>query len=339
MSDTRDSNVEFKAGLFLLVGLAVVGGMIVYFGGLGQAFGKSYRVTVELPDASGLLKDSSVLLAGARIGKVATAPKILFQPSLLSTGAGVEVTLEIDEGIRIPAGSEIQVGSAGLLGDRFVAVRPPAGFDGKSFIEPGAKLAGTSATSLEDLQREGAQLIVELRGAVSKINTSLGRIESEFLGNETIGDLKQVFANIKNTSESFAAVSSKITGLVDGAGEALVKASTAIESVSGTLAKGGETMENANKAAEDLRAAIADVRKFVATAQGIADRGASGGGLLNTVLNDRKLAADLSALAGNLRKHGLLFYRDSAEPDPAAPGGVPAPPRAPASRPPAGRPR
>jgi len=313
MNDTQDSSVEWKVGLFVLTGLAVVIGMAVYFGGMMTLFSKSYRITVELPDASGLLKDSSVLLAGARIGKVAEPPKILFRPLLLSSGSGVEVTLQIDEGIRIPTGSEIQVGSSGLLGDRFVAVRPPAAFDGTTFIEPGARLAGTSATSLEDLQREGAKLISDLRTAVSTINVSLGRLESEFLGNETIGDLKQVFENIKNTSESFAAVSAKITGLVDGAGQALDKATTAIESVSGTLAKGGETMENANKASQDLRGAISDSRKLIATAQQIADRGASGSGLLGTLLNDRKLSADLAALATNLRKHGLLFYRDSAD--------------------------
>ena len=83
MNENRESATEIKVGLFVLVGLAVVGTMVLYFGGVGDAFRKSYRITVELPDASGLLKDSSVLLAGARIGKVATAPAILLRPELL----------------------------------------------------------------------------------------------------------------------------------------------------------------------------------------------------------------------------------------------------------------
>jgi len=330
MSDRTAENregLELKVGIFVLTGLAAIAVMVVYFGALGDTFRKSYLLTVELPDASGLLKDSEVLLAGARIGKVSESPKILLKPKVLEAGSGVEVALRIREDIRIPAGSSFLVGSSGLLGDRFVAVRPPPEFDGAAFIEPGTRLAGTTEKSLQDLQREGGELILELREAVSKINSAVGRVESEFLGNETIGDLKQVFANIKNTSESFAEVSAKITHLIDGAGEAIDKASSAIETVSGTLAKGGETLENASKASEELRVGIADARRLVGSVQKAVDRGTEGDGLISSLLNDRKLASDLSALVRNLKEHGLLFYRDAPEESRTAPREGPPPTR------------
>ena len=81
-----------------------------------------YRLVVDLPDANGLLKDSEVLLAGARVGFVADKP-------VLSSSLGtVRVTVKIDEKIKIPIGSTFKVDSSGLLGDKFVAVQMPIGF-------------------------------------------------------------------------------------------------------------------------------------------------------------------------------------------------------------------
>jgi hypothetical protein len=37
-----------------------------------------------------------------------------------------------------------------------------------------------------------------------------------------------------------------------------------------------------------------------------------GKGLLATLLTNQEMANDLRALVGNLRAHGILFYRDSA---------------------------
>ena len=61
-----------------------------------------------------LLKGSDVLLAGARIGKVAGGPR------LVREGDGVAVPLKIYDYVKVPEGTKFTVGSSGLLGDRFV---------------------------------------------------------------------------------------------------------------------------------------------------------------------------------------------------------------------------
>lgn len=57
----------------------------------------------------------------------------------------------------------------------------------------------------------------------------------------------------------------------------------------------------------DLQAAAADARKILAAAR-------SGSGPLPMMLNDRKTADDLRALISNLRRHGVLWYKDAPQP-------------------------
>ena len=69
---TERKGIEVYVGLFLFVGMATIAAMVVVFGRVGEGFQKTYPLVVEFPNASGLIKDSYVLMSGAQIGKVAT---------------------------------------------------------------------------------------------------------------------------------------------------------------------------------------------------------------------------------------------------------------------------
>src|SRR5881275_3186568 len=117
----QDRGLELKVGIFVAIGLAMLAALVVQFGRLGEGFKTYYSITVQFPDASGLLNGSDVLLAGAKIGAVSGGPK------LVREGNGVAVPLKIYDYVKIPEGSKFTVGSSGLLGDRFVSVTLPPG--------------------------------------------------------------------------------------------------------------------------------------------------------------------------------------------------------------------
>src|SRR5207237_10422315 len=134
-------------------------------GRLGEGFKTYYPLTIRFTDASGLLKGSDVLLAGAKIGKVAAGPRMVRE------GNGVDVPLKIYDYIKVPDGSKFTVGSSGLLGDRFVNVTMPSG-QPKPYIAPNSYISGARETGIDDLTREGGALVGDLRGAVQKIDTA-----------------------------------------------------------------------------------------------------------------------------------------------------------------------
>src|SRR3954468_10315884 len=121
MAQQDERGLAFKVGVFVFMGLAMLGALVVQFGRVGEGFKTYYPLTVKFADASGLLKGSDVLLAGAKIGRVAGGPH------LVGEGNGVLVPLRIYDYVKIPVGSKFAVGSSGLLGDRFVTVTMPPG--------------------------------------------------------------------------------------------------------------------------------------------------------------------------------------------------------------------
>lgn len=256
---TRDSSIETKVGLFVLIGLSVVAATVVYFGRLGQGLQEFYEVQVDFPNASGLLSGSDVLLGGARIGYVSQSPQVL--PDM----QGVAVKLKIREEVTVPSASRFIIGSSGLLGNRFVDVIVDPGTDLAVRLEPGSVVKGERESGIEDLTRQGSELLADARKAVAKVNTALERLDQTALSKDSLEDLRQAIANIKQGSSGFAGI---------------------------------------GQATEDLGQTAAEARKVVTSIR-------TGPGVLPTLLNDKQSANDLRAILSNVRRHGVLWYKDS----------------------------
>src|SRR5881397_1095917 len=288
----HERGLEFKVGIFVFVGLILLGALLVQFGRLGEGFKTYYTLTVRFSDASGLLNGTDVLLAGARIGKVAGGPK------LLKEGDSVAVPLKIYDYIKIPEGTKFTVGSSGLLGDRFVNVTMPPG-QPKAYLPPNAYVSGARETGIDDLTREGGALVNDLRGTVQKIDTTVNRLNQDTLSSANMENLKSSMEHLNQATGSLAESSKKLDGVIEQA---------------------DSTMASAKEAADNLQNTITDARRVVRSAT-------QGKGLVATLLNDQQLANDLHALITNLRTHGVLFYRDTASATQTKPPDQTKPPR------------
>lgn len=280
----QERGLEFKVGAFVFVGLALLAALVVQFGRIGEGFKTYYPLTVRFGDASGLLKGSDVLLAGAKIGRVSGGPR------LVREGNGVEVPLRIYDYVKIPAGSKFSVGSSGLLGDRFVNVAMPPGRP-TSFVAKNATLDGTRETGMDDLTREGGALVGDLRATVQNINTTITRLNQDALSQGNMQNLKGTFDHLNEATTSLSESSKKLDGVIQ---------------------KADGAMSSMGQDADDLRLVIADARKTVQSATQVFREAREGKGLLPSLLSNQDLANDLRALISNLRAHGVLFYRDSA---------------------------
>ena len=283
-TNQAEKTLELKVGAFVVVGLAVLAALVVQFGRVGEGFKTYYGLTVRFPDASGLLKGSDVLLAGAKIGRVSGGLR------LARSGQGVDVPLRIFDYVRVPAGSKFSVGSSGLLGDRFVAVTMPQG-EPTEFVAKNAMIEGTRETGLDDLTREGGFVMSDLRTALQNVNATVSRLNDQALSAENMQNLKASVEHLNATTAALAESSKKIDGVLE---------------------KADATMGSAKKAADDVQAAMIDARKTIQAATQVMQEATHGKGLLAALLTNQELAKDLHALISNLRAHGILFYRDSA---------------------------
>lgn len=228
----QQKNLELKVGLFVLLGLISVGVLIVSFGRFGELFQKSYQLTVQFENTDGVIKNSQVLYRGARVGTVSTAPQIA------DKGKHVNLGIKVNKNVLIDRASTFEVGSYGLLGDRFIDVQPPEEASGEYFAD-GDVVVGSKAAGLGDLTK--------------KLNGMLKDLEE------------------KGVMEDFASITTSAKGIT-------------------------EKLDNILGVAEEGR------------------------GPVYTLLNDKETAAEIKdmiqefkQLGENLRKRGILFYKDLSE--------------------------
>ena len=328
---------ELLVGLFLLVGLAMVGAIILQFGRVNELFRDSYTLTLAFPNAPGIKKGSPVYLGGSRIGKVKDKP--LLEPD----SSGVTLQIEVFGDKRIPKNSTFLVGTNGLMGDALIDIKihqkedgSPItdfyAFDHEAIIE-GAREGGLgglqdSAASaakkvdvaLDDVKlaltdvraamkkiNEGAlsdQVIKDFKESMEHLNKTMTRVDEKVLGEENAANLKAAISDIRDAAGSFKKSASnlevttgKLTPMIDKLDPAIAKADT-------VMTRADEALTSVKKAADEL----ASVGRTLRT----------GNGLMAALMNDAELKKEFGSLISNLKERGILRYKDLSDEAPAA---------------------
>jgi phospholipid/cholesterol/gamma-HCH transport system substrate-binding protein len=291
---------QLRVGFFVAIGLLAIGLMVVYFGRFGESFHGHYRIRVEYPNASGIFKGASVLLAGAKIGTVEHNPVIL--PNM----DGVYVTLKIYKEVSIPSAAQFTIGSSGLLGDRFVQI--VLGKDAKSSppLQADAVVKGKSESGFSEVTEHAGVLLADIQEAVGNINKVAQKLNNDVFKEATIANLDTTLSNLKESSSSFVEASKKVDGVVKKAEGAIETGRETFASAKETFASAKETFASAKVAADELKKTMVDIRSVVQQAR-------QGRGALSVLLSDREMAENLKALVANLRRHGILWYRDRSQ--------------------------
>ncbi len=280
----QEKATQLRVGIFMAIGLSAVALMVVYFGRFGDGLRGFYNIRVEFPNASGLFKGASVLLAGAKVGILESSPQIL--PDM----NGVYLNLKIYDDVKIPSKSVFTIGSSGLLGDKFIQIDLEKDSKGSDPIVPGAIIKGRGDTGgFGEIMEKAPAMMAKVQDAVDNINAVAAKLNSDVFKDSTLANLNATMQNLKDTSASFAEASKKIDGVV-------TKAEGAIDS-------GKETMVSAKDAADELKKTIVDIR-------GIIQQTKQGRGALGALLVDKEMADNLKALVANMRRNGILWYKD-----------------------------
>lgn len=320
-----EKRTELFVGLFLLIGLVLLGGLILQFARFKERFGGHYTITVVFDDASGLIKGSEVRMGGAKIGQVAALPE-------LNEAVQVEVEIAVTQGIRIPAGASFQINSATLLGDKLVIVIPPVEKTGK-FIEPGSRHLGAGPTGLDALQnnaeivsrdvvrilKEAETTLAKVDGAVEEIQSAskqlgeaVGKINRSVLAENNLARFDKTMANLSDVSDQWKQTSAKLD-------PALAEARAAIASVKTAAARAEKTLTNADTALASIKPAADQISAAAGKAGTTLDRMNRGEGMLGAFASDNDVALDFKAFMKNLRRNGILLYQDSKTEPPAKP--------------------
>lgn len=137
-----NSRIEIVVGLFLVIGFMAFGWLALQLGEVSWLAGaKTYILTAEFNNVSGVKSGADVQISGVTVGKVR-------QLSLNKQRQAV-VGMQIERGIKIPVDSVASVKSQGIIGDKYIQIT--LGGD-EAIYKPGEAIVDTeSAVDLESL--------------------------------------------------------------------------------------------------------------------------------------------------------------------------------------------
>lgn len=125
--------METTVGIFLAIGLVLIGYMTVNLGHVSLLGDDTYPLSAHFSTVTGLREGSSVYMLGIEIGKVKRL--IMDQESQQAT-----VEIRIQKGVRIYDDAIAYIKTEGLLGDMYLSIDPGGG--GK-LLSPGGTITET----------------------------------------------------------------------------------------------------------------------------------------------------------------------------------------------------
>ena len=101
---------------------------------------------------------------------------------------------------------------------------------------------------------------------------------------------------MKTSAAGFAQTSKDLDAVVAKTSEAVDATKTTLKTVDGV--------------AGDVRLALGDFRKVADSANTLVKKATAGDGTLGMLISDKQTAENLKTLIGNMRRSGVLFYKD-----------------------------
>ncbi|MCX6825969.1 MAG: MlaD family protein [candidate division Zixibacteria bacterium] len=274
-------NIEFRVGFVVIFALVIFVGTVIWI--QGYRFGKNnYRVSVLFDEVGSLAKGDPVMVSGIKKGKV----KDLF---LIEDGVKVDIILSKD--VILKEDAIISVKNIGLMGERFLAVKP-----GKSarVMDLSVPIRGNYDTGIPEAMGMMGDMIDELRNLVHSLKNSIA-------SDENLAKFTRIVSNFEELSKSLAAYVNRNDNKLDETAENFLKASAELRKLAvGNAGRIDSVIARVDGSSKKLESLTNDLSNVALSAREFADKLNKGDGTLQMLVNDRRLYDDLRRTAGNI---------------------------------------
>lgn len=330
MGSPKKSHALSKAGAFVFFALLLGGVLIVQFGRFGQRFASSYALFVSFPNAAGIIKNSDVRLRGAKIGRVASSPRLVQKANQSS----ILLELRIDKGVRIARGARFQIASSGIVGDKFVDVEVTRS-DGGNYYTAGEHIEGVKTGGLDAIgvqaeaiaQQLGETLegsrsvfarmekaLQNIDGLASDFRTTLSIFNTRLLREDNLKAFDQTLADLSLTTQGLRDSLNVLQPAIERLPQTMAaleltnqkvhiffsQANQTLHLLEPSLKKAPQTLDSLTQASRQLGRVASRLNR----PKGVID-----------LLGEPQISSDIKIFLRNLRRYGILGYRDDASPE------------------------
>lgn len=337
----REQRTELMVGIFIFFGLLFLTWMIVFFGDKSEHYDSVYTIEIAFEDASGVGKGTPVQLAGAPVGRVSAAPKL--EAGIMPK---IRVPVEINGNRQLPTDAVFQIESATVLGDKVITIQIPENHSSE-LLTQGDVVAGSGAGGFDALQKDIVAIAGDARFLMSSARISLNKFDSAMddvrllttelnqavtqlnsgvLTDRNIATFERTLTNIEDASLGARNATSELAPVLAEARTTMTNINSLAQKAEGTfetldreLANVGPALQEAPRTMQSIRrtvdqagGVVAEVEKTFAKANDALDSLSGDSGLLGTLTSDEGIGTDTKTFVRNLRRYGILGYKDEA---------------------------
>jgi phospholipid/cholesterol/gamma-HCH transport system substrate-binding protein len=315
MAGKRD---QVFVGLFVIVAAAVLIGMVFAISGV---FGRSEKTFhAYFPFAGGLEQGATVRYAGGP--KVGRVDKLAIDPK---NPAQIDVVFSVETDLPVKTDSHARIMSLSPLGDNHLEI-----FSGsaQAALAPSGSLLQSDpyvdfnalTAQINDLAPQAKQLIQSLNDRATELKVTVARV-NDLLNDRNRENLSATLANtrglieenrpeIKATLQHLNAASQKIEPLIQDLHKTSLEANKALDHIDELLGD--------NRA--DIRAAVIDLRKSLATLTDITSRvdqtlDVNSENIDELLENFRQISQNLKEFTDTIKKRPYTLIRATNPPD------------------------
>jgi phospholipid/cholesterol/gamma-HCH transport system substrate-binding protein len=244
-------NTEVKVGIFVIVGLLLLG-VTVYYVGSEQWGSHVTAYKTYLRYAGGIGAGSEVLFGGIAVGRVKTVRAWDKDPTR------IEILLDVKVGTPINRKSVASLGAVSLMASPAVSIT--TGAQDAERLQPGEAIASQETVSIDDMTRKLAgiadsaeALIVQVQGELKEVAGPAKVLLANL--NDATGPVNraQIAAILSQVDNVLAKETPKLDQITDQVLQVTRDADAAIGKVGPLLQHTDATVANVNQTVEQLR--------------------------------------------------------------------------------------
>ncbi len=184
--------LEVKVGAFIVLGLALLIFFVFAIGDLSTAFQPGYRLRILFDSANGITDGSPVQYAGVEVGKV-QAVHIIYPKN--QTSPKVALSIRLPSSIQVRADDEASISTFGLLGEKFLEIRPGPGQG--MMLQREGELVGKPPVSTERIMERSNEVLDEFKKTLEGLNSLVADPEARIYLKETLQEARDATRNWK----------------------------------------------------------------------------------------------------------------------------------------------
>jgi ABC-type transporter Mla subunit MlaD len=286
------SRLEWKVGLFVLVGLTLLAALLLEFSKGNTFLRPTYRILLHSQNVGGLKPRAVVLMSGVQVGTVSGI-------ELADDGRSVTITLRIYSRYPVHRDAKFVIEQSGFLGDQFVAILPT--LNAAARFSDGGEAAAEAPFNLQEVARSAAGFIKRIDETARRLNDVIAEVRRLVLNDQTLTNVSASAMNLRTVSEEALTMINNINSLVATNGPALAQSGSNLVAFferMNLFADGLTGILATNTPAID--AAVKNIESSTAVLKNLLDDVQAGKGLAGTLLRNQELPAEISEIANNL---------------------------------------